>query len=493
MDMDDRLTELLERDGRRYVIGVCVAPCVASLLLSGPGIAAVVCLYLGLSMAEYLRILALVVALGGLMLLWAFVTNRHAVALLLGWVERRELEGKARAAAFALPSRLFWAALRVGLIVVAPILALALARTSGYTSALDVVGLMVGAASSIIIAAAGAFYLVDVLLQPVRASFGPAATGPQRSSSLARRLLVATTLGIVYGAASVGLVATDRAEAGPGYLLAIYAGGFGVAALSAVLIGPTLATVLRPIRDLRRGAVAIGEGRLDVKIPVVSQDELGELAATFNEMVDELRSSRGRIVAAGDAERRRMERDLHDGAQQHFVLLRLKLALARQLLDVDRAQAEAALTDAVEDLDRALAELRELAHGIYPVALSEGGLTSALRAAVDRAGLPASLDCYGVGRHPAEVEAAVYFCCVEALQNAAKHAGAGARASVRLTQDASDLRFEVADSGTGRGGPPGVGQQNMADRMSALGGRLEIETVPGAGTTVRGSVAVRGD
>ena len=143
------------------------------------------------------------------------------------------------------------------------------------------------------------------------------------------------------------------------------------------------------------------------------------------------------------------------------------------------------------DLARALAELRDLAHGIYPAVLESDGLPAALQAAADRSSMPVTVDADGVGRYAQELEAAVYFCCLEALQNAAKHAGEGATVSVRLSQADGHVQFEVGDDGIGYdvaaiGASSGL--QNMADRIGALGGELQIESTPGAGTTVRGCV-----
>jgi signal transduction histidine kinase len=228
-------------------------------------------------------------------------------------------------------------------------------------------------------------------------------------------------------------------------------------------------------------------------VPVVTDDELGELTASFNEMLteltrraDELRASRERIVAAADEERRRVERDLHDGAQQQLVLLRLKLGL----LERDPSRREL-LPEIRADVERAIAELRDLAHGLYPQALQSDGLAGALKEAVGRAPIPATLDCDGAGRYRPELEAAVYFCCLEALQNAAKHAGEDARAQLRLSERDRRLTFEVSDDGRGfdpATAPQSSGLQNMTDRIGALGGEVTVNSAPGAGTTIAGEV-----
>jgi signal transduction histidine kinase len=251
----------------------------------------------------------------------------------------------------------------------------------------------------------------------------------------------------------------------------------------------------------------VGAGDLS-PIPVTTSDELGELVASFNEMVeglrdrqvlrdrneelvDDLRASRARIVATADEERRRMERDLHDGAQQHLVLLKMKLGLLEAKLDA-MPEARNDVEGLKDDLATALGELRDLAHGIYPAILEHEGLPGALRDAVDRTPLKAQFESDGATRYPPELEAAVYFCCLEALQNSAKHAPDSA-VKVSLSESDGALRFEVADDGPGfdpasHNGSTGL--QNMADRIGALGGSFQIQSNPGEGTTVKGAVPI---
>jgi signal transduction histidine kinase len=227
-------------------------------------------------------------------------------------------------------------------------------------------------------------------------------------------------------------------------------------------------------------------------------DELDDVALGFNEMAErlaahdvELRASRARIVAASDEARRNVERDLHDGAQQYLVLLQLRLGRARRMLETDPDEAGVAMDEAITELTHALAELRNLAHGIYPAVLESDGLPGALNAAAERAAMPVTVEADGVGRYAQELEAAVYFCCVEALQNAAKHAGEGAKATVHLSQTDRQVQFEVTDDGLGYDAGsigPSSGLRNMADRIGALGGELQIKSAPGVGTTVRGAV-----
>ncbi len=258
-------------------------------------------------------------------------------------------------------------------------------------------------------------------------------------------------------------------------------------------------SVLGPVRTLTSATARAAAGDLEHPVPVSSDDELGVLTTSFNDMIlglrerealrsdkielsaalqasfedlqrdaEQLRASRARVVAAADLERRRMERDLHDGAQQQLVLLGLKLALAESLIKKDPAAAKAMHDELRGDLQHALSQLRDLAHGIYPAVLESEGLPGALREAAERAAIATELRGDRAGRYPSEVEAAVYFCCLEALQNAAKHAGEDASARIELTERDRRLIFEVADNGRGydtQAGLAGVGVQNMTDRI----------------------------
>jgi signal transduction histidine kinase len=204
----------------------------------------------------------------------------------------------------------------------------------------------------------------------------------------------------------------------------------------------------------------------------------------------ELQASRARLVAAADAERKRIERDLHDGAQHYLLSVSVKARLVEKIAAAEPERAGRLLEELVQEVEAAVEELRALGHGIYPPLLSSSGLGDALAAACRRLSPPAELDAHGLGRLPAEVESAVYFCCVEALQNAAKHAGPQARTTVRLRLDENRLYFEVRDSGRGFevSDTASGGLANMRDRLGATGGTLIIESRPGQGTVVRGEV-----
>jgi signal transduction histidine kinase len=232
----------------------------------------------------------------------------------------------------------------------------------------------------------------------------------------------------------------------------------------------------------------VGLALHNVRLDSALQESLDEV----RRQADELRASRARIVEAGDAQRRRIERDLHDGAQQHLVALAVSVNLARQIADSDPESAKAMLEQIGSDLQEAVQELRNLAHGIYPPLLMDRGLAEALSAAAGRAALPTGVEADGIGRYPQQVEAAVYFCCLEALQNAAKHAGEGSEAMVRVWEDDGSLLFEVRDDGAGfdlaSRAHEGHGFVNMGDRVGAIGGTLSVESAPGQGTTIRGRI-----
>jgi signal transduction histidine kinase len=213
------------------------------------------------------------------------------------------------------------------------------------------------------------------------------------------------------------------------------------------------------------------------------------LEAELRARLDELQTSRSRLVEVSMFERRRLERDLHDGAQQRLVALSLQLGLAqRRLQDGDNPAADAMLDAARDELNRALEELRELARGIHPAVLTDRGLEAALEALAERTPLPVSLDQMPAERLPAPVEAAAYFVVAEALTNVARYARAS-QAEVRIGRNAGYAVVEVRDDGVGGADPAtGTGLRGLADRLAALDGRLEVHSPPGEGTTVRAEV-----
>jgi signal transduction histidine kinase len=255
-----------------------------------------------------------------------------------------------------------------------------------------------------------------------------------------------------------------------------------------------------PVRDRGEllGALSITKGRGEPVTPT-EQKLLTDLASQAGlvlrnvRLIEELRASRQRIVSAQDEERRRIERNIHDGAQQQLVALNVKLGLARTLADKDLAKTEELISQLQSETQDALENLRDLARGIYPPLLADKGLVAALEAQARKATFPVTVQADGVGRFSKETEAAVYFCVLEAMQNVAKYAQAS-NVMVRLFGLGGELNFQVEDDG--RGFDPeatrrGSGLTNMTDRIEALGGTLEIQSHPGRGTTLVGSVPIR--
>ncbi len=207
--------------------------------------------------------------------------------------------------------------------------------------------------------------------------------------------------------------------------------------------------------------------------------------------VDALRASQRRLVGAASAERRKIERDLHDGVQQKLVALRIQLELVRDLARESGLWNR--LAGLAADFDDALDELRLTAHGIYPPLLADEGLEAALREVARRSTMPLTVDLADVGRLSEDRETAIYYCCLEALQNVAKHAGDDAEALLRLWRDRNAVRFAVSDNGLGfvpRPAHNGAGLTNMTDRIGAVGGTLSVRSTPGEGTSVLGGVAI---
>lgn len=222
-------------------------------------------------------------------------------------------------------------------------------------------------------------------------------------------------------------------------------------------------------------------------------EELRLRLEDLTRLAQELRESRRRIVAVGDAERRRVERDIHDGAQQHLVALAVQLKLARTVFAKDPEKARSLLEGLVRSTEEALRALRDLARGIYPPLLEAEGLRAALQAEASRNPTRTEVVAEDLPRFPPDVEAAAYFSVLEALQNAAKYAEAS-RVEARLVEEGGELVFAVTDDGKGfdpAAVPPGSGLQNVRDRLGAVGGMVEVRSAPARGTTVMGRIPTK--
>ena len=406
---------------------------------------------------------------------------------------------------------------------------LSVALTAVYAGIVVGIGTLAGYAGGPVLTVAAAV-VVAVLFHPVR----------QRAAGLANRFVYGTRSSpyqVLAGFAQ-DMAGQLDADAAPSRLAALLAGatsavrvevfvvvgdgmvsravwpeGAEPAVPPAVLAGPGVADTPRLLRvsqvaraagvyhqgDLL-GAITLEKARSD---PVsAAEDKLltdlasqaglalrnARLTAELRASIDALRASRRRLVRAQDDERQRIERNLHDGAQQQLVALSVGLAVLDAATDDPQVRELAGQLRA--GLRAALDDLRALARGIYPPLLADRGLAAALRAQADRAPTPVHVDADGVGRLTRETEATVYFCVLEALQNVAKYAGASLT-TVELRQAGGRLTFLVTDDGAGfdlAGPVTGSGLQGMRDRLAALGGSLTVSSAPGRGTTVAGAL-----
>jgi signal transduction histidine kinase len=244
-----------------------------------------------------------------------------------------------------------------------------------------------------------------------------------------------------------------------------------------------------------RGGCAVVDARprrAPARPPAAAKDATGSsppLQLEHSRLVEELRASRLRVVQAAERERRRLERDLHDGAQQRLVEIQVRLGFARTL--VDRADLASEMDALQEAAEAALDELRTLARGIYPSALRDLGPAAALRNLAQRSAVRIRVIDEGTGRLLAAIEAAIYFCAREAIQNATKHAGPGASVTVTLARRRGAIDLTISDNGVGispNSASTGTGIRGMHDRIEAVGGRLNIVSEPGLGTCIRGSI-----
>ncbi|MGN6173648.1 MAG: sensor histidine kinase [Streptosporangiaceae bacterium] len=248
-------------------------------------------------------------------------------------------------------------------------------------------------------------------------------------------------------------------------------------ALGALSVAKRPGETLTPIEDKLMSDLAAQAGLLLHNIGLTQQ---------LQARLTELRASRLRIVAAADDQRRRIERDIHDGAQQQLLAIAGKLALAESVAGQDGERERALVAQLKAETGGALETLRELARGIHPPLLADQGLIAAVTTQAGKAPVPVAVDADGVGRYPAEIENAIYFCCVEALQNATRHAR-GSAVRISLAGDQRQVMFTVTDDGPGfdpAAPTSGSGLRNMSDRLAALGGSCQVDSRPGRGTKV---------
>ena len=317
---------------------------------------------------------------------------------------------------------------------------------------------------------------------------------------LRRRLIVVTGAIAIFTGAAVGSLTVGHGSHREEELMHM----FVASCVAAVTITLALTLMLRRsllsrLDEIRSALNAVRAGRIDVRLTPTNGDELDEVGAAFNDMAARLvayeadmRATRARLVSAASDERRRIERDLHDGVQQYLALLQLQLSnIQRQ---DDPAKASALAAEARQTLGDVSAELRAIAHGIYPVVLEHSGLEPALTVAAGRSAIPTRVAVDDIGRMDRECENAVYYCCLEALQNANKHAGETATATISLTVDGEHLEFSIADDGVGftPGSSAGRGLINMRDRIGVFGGDVAVVSAPGVGTRVEGRVPLLG-
>jgi signal transduction histidine kinase len=257
------------------------------------------------------------------------------------------------------------------------------------------------------------------------------------------------------------------------------------------VIGYLSSAIVQPVRRAAGMTRRVAGGDLSARLPEGGVGEIGLLQRSFNDMTralhegrEELAASRARIVAAADQARRRIERDLHDGTQQRLVSLALQVRNAEAAVPPELAQVRAQLTRVADGLVGALEDLREIAHGIHPAILSEGGLGPALRALARRSATPVELDVDVPARLPEPTEVAAYYVVSEALANTAKHAHA-TFARVEVNERDQTLHLSIRDDGVGGANPgSGSGLTGLTDRVEALGGTLRVESPPGKGTAI---------
>ena len=448
--------------------------------------------------------------------------NRNELATLWHWVAQGRPDADADHVATALigvtPRAAFQGVLLVGAATPVFVIQFAAYEKLPWTVVPPLIG---GFWVGIVVYGIYLYFTGQTLLAPILADAAWIAphrsVRPLRLLTLRVRTMLALGITTVFSA-MVALGVGRLGRPGPDRML----GGLAVAVAVGVVFTAFLSvsvtdSMATPLHHLLRGTQRVVAGDLSRPVPVTTSDEFGRLAASFNVMLSglrereelrlqgnalnesledtmaDLRASQVRLVSASDAVRRRMERDLHDGAQQSLVVIRLKLGRLAKMLLTNTAEAESLLRDLEDDATTALAQLQDLSLGIYPAALVDNGLDAAFLELAAHTAIPTVVDCRGAGRMASDLEVAIYFCCAEALANAAKYAGPAARAVLHVKTEGGMVSFGVRDDGFGFDPETArsSGLQNMRDRVAAAGGDIRIRSAPGQGTTVEGTIAFR--
>ena len=498
------IEEGYERDGLRGVAKPTIgtyAGCFALILLI-EGLGALV--YWRLSVRDFLVVLGV----GALLTLAAHVVAllvfRGDIAHVFAWERAGKPPAEARPMwehVSRLPVSWITRCACVVAVVLVPAMALFVADLA-HQSMLGVAAIGGVLLVAVGIMWAGAVFGLELAIRPILKELWRQMQGEQveiRGWKLRTRALIPVPLIALASAGTAAAAIVPLDDRAAQLAVSLLAGVFFGALLLVALRYIITEAVLIPVRDLTAGVERVTHGVLTESVPVTSTDELAELAQTFNamqgglrerealrsergELLDEVHASRARIVSASDAERRRVERNLHDGAQQRLVAVALQLRLLEERLGFD-PESRALAEKAGAELHGALEDLRELARGLHPQVLSEGGLAPALEQLADRATIPVDVSATH-DRYPEDVESTAYFVASEALANVAKYAQAQ---HAKITAERRNGRLTLAISDDGVGGADansGSGLTGLADRVAALDGTLDVQSPSGAGTTV---------
>lgn len=470
----------------------------------------------GLSTSQFLVVLAVGESGLAIAAVAGFVRVRSGVRVLVSWLRAgsrsREMAGQLLQSLYALPRRFVIATAIVGTALgVVPGGYLVLQYGHGLTFNDSLVTFIAGVGPVMYTVTFIWFWLEYAVRRIITdaSSWVPeaAAASPRTHVGLGAKLTLGLSASTVASAELVSAFAQRRGSRGTG-MTHIVAWTAGASTVYLATVAVTVALmILVPVRNLIRGTNAVSTGDYDITVPVTTDDELGTLTSSFNTMVSglrerrrlrednealvaDLRASRARVVAAADAERKRVERNIHDGAQQRLVALGLDLRMLEDAaLGMRPDEIATGLAGARGALSAALAELRELARGLHPSILTTDGLHAALRQLAVRCAVPVQVDA-PTERFDDSVENAAYFVVAEGLVNVTKYAHAS-QTRVIVRHDGTHLSVEVTDDGIGGARfDPGGGLTGLHDRILALDGTLTVHSPLGAGTTLYARIPV---